>query len=243
MNKWLYITSALLILIACKKPSDRPCWKFNGEITSKEILLDDMTESIHLNDNINIVLINDSTDQIIIEGPENIIDHIDIINVSNKTIFRNKNNCKFLRNPLPITIYYHYTYLNLIELFGYGSLSNNDTIYHDLHITAFKSYSNAVLNVNNYSTKCGIVLGSTAISISGQCEHFSAYSSGIAPMNAKSLKCNHAHANSSALGNFYINSTQSLVIELRSQGNVYYSGNPAITDFHDSGQGEIIKLD
>ena len=242
MKKIFYIISALLILSACKKPSERPCWKFNAEIKSKDIKLNHMSGIIQLNDDIDIILINDSADKIIVEAPENIIDHIEVIIESGKTIFRNNNRCDFLRNPLPIKINYHYTDLHSIELNGYGSLLNYDTIYHNLNISTFKAYSVIELNVNNDSTIIINELGSTSLKLSGQCQYFYVFSSGVAPMNANDLKCIKAHVHSSSLGDFYINSSVSLIIELRSIGNVYYTGDPIETIFFDQGQGDIIKL-
>lgn len=242
MKKLPFIILIILIINSCKKPSNRDCWKSNGEIISKKTEWNQMSKKIQINDDIDILLINDSTDKIIIEGPNNLINHIEVTDEYGKIIFRNNNRCDFLRKPLPIKIMYHYTSLNLVELHGYGSLTNYDTIYHNLNISALKALSKINLCVNNDSTIFINESGSTNLNISGKCNYFYAFSNGMAPLQAIDLECEKAHGHSSALGEFYINASHTLIIELRSSGNVYYKGDPIQTSFINNGQGEIIKL-
>ena len=77
-NKFYIVTIILIFFASCSKPKERPCWKFNGEIKSNTIDINSALRSIELKDDINLILINDSLNYMIIEGPENIIDFLQI---------------------------------------------------------------------------------------------------------------------------------------------------------------------
>jgi hypothetical protein len=67
----------LLILISCRKPSERPCWKKSGALAVKEIQLGDFNR-LFLKEHITYKLIQDSTNKIVIKGGANLIGFIKV---------------------------------------------------------------------------------------------------------------------------------------------------------------------
>ncbi len=239
--KFHIVITILIVIASCSKPKERPCWKFNGEIISITSEWSQTHHTIELKDDINLILINDSLNYLTIEGPENLIEFIDVSFGSENMILSNLNRCDFLRKPYHVNVYYHYTELNRVDLKGYGTLSNENEIHHNISIHGNESFSDVNLQLQNDSTILTFMKGSTSVLLSGTCNYLYGYSSGLAPFDAGSLICNKAHGHSTGLGNFYLNATDQLTIELRSMGNFYYSGNPIITNFIQTGTGIIIN--
>jgi len=241
-KKIYYIVLILMLLHSCSKPNESPCWKSNGNTISITQSLDQSINSIELKDDVNLILINDSMDFLTIEGPENLVEFIDIISSNEKIIISNSNRCDFLRSPLPINVYYHYSDLKNIELSGYGTLSNHGLIQHNININAFEALSNIALELQNDTTILTLMKGSIDVSLKGASNYLYGYTSGYGPFKADSLLCSTAHGHSTGLGDFYLNATSSLIIELRSMGDFYYYGNPIITNFTQTGTGKIINM-
>ena len=64
----------------------------------------------------------------------------------------------------------------------------------------------------------------------------------MAPINGLTLHTQKAHINSNTINSIEINVTDTLFAEIRSYGNIYYIGNPLVTGFSITGEGEIIHL-
>ena len=243
MNKKVcYFISIILLIYSCNKSNERPCWKSNGNKITITTPFTETFKNIELNDDVNLILINDSLNFFDIEGPENLVEHINIHSSDEKITISNSNLCDFLRSPKTINVYCHYTALKNIELLGYGTLSNQDLIQHNINIHTFESLSNISLELQNDSTILTLLKGAVDVKLKGTSNYLYGYASGYGPFNADSLTCFKAHGHSRGLGNFYLNATNSLVIELRSQGNFYYKGNPNSLNFIQTGTGLIFNM-
>ena len=232
----------LVLFISCDKDNERACWKSNGEISSYTIEHPPLINKLTISDDVDVILINDSLNFCEIEGPENLVEHINIHSSDEKITISNSNLCDFLRSPKTINVYCHYTALKNIELLGYGTLSNQDLIQHNINIHTFESLSNISLELQNDSTILTLLKGAVDVKLKGTSNYLYGYASGYGPFNADSLICFKAHGHSRGLGNFYLNATNSLVIELRSQGNFYYKGNPNSLNFIQTGTGLIYNM-
>ena len=231
-----------IILFGCKKANERTCLKGNGEYSSIEIEYDNSINEIDLFDDVNLILINDSLNFISINGPINLLDFIDLKTESNKISIKNLNKCDFLRAEKEIDIYIHYTSLNRINLSGYGNLSNYDTLKHNIIINANNAYSNINLTIDTDSVQVYLLKGSTSLSLSGFCNYLYGYNSGIAPFNSALLTSKQVHVNSNSIARTDIRAIENLNAEIRSYGNIYYTGSPTTTTFSITGEGEIIQL-
>ena len=78
-NKLTKITAVLLLIFhfsACKKSEDRKCFKGIGDETIKTISLPTF-DKLLLKEHIEYILIQDSTNQMIIRGGENLVNYIE----------------------------------------------------------------------------------------------------------------------------------------------------------------------
>src|SRR3954447_1020153 len=90
---WLCILSCFIV--SCKKPG---CFAGGGSVTTVSHSLGAFSEIV-LNDNINLVLTQGSTEELKVTAPENIQPNI-IANIENGVLtISNTTECEWLRNP------------------------------------------------------------------------------------------------------------------------------------------------
>lgn len=240
-HSFLFVLSAI-IFIGCQKANERTCFKGNGEFSSIEIGNTNSITEIELYDDLNLILIQDSLNYISINGPLNLLDFIDLKIENNLLAIKNLNKCEFLRAEEEIDIYFHYSQLKEIKLFGYGELSNHDTLKHNITVNANNAYSNINLKINTDSATFYLLKGSTSIVLSGSCNYLYGYNSGIAPFNSAFLTAKQVHIHSNSISRTEVNVVEKLIAEIRSYGSIYYTGNPTLTTYSITGEGKIIHL-
>lgn len=237
--KFLFIL--FIILSGCQKPYDRECWKSNGKYQITQIQQSSINE-INLYDDINLILINDSLDYLSIESPKNLTNGIKIEKNENFINIRNTNKCDFLRKHVNISIEYHYTTIDKVNLFGYGKLTNNNAIKHPLIVQAYEAISTIDLNLENSISKFFIFNGSTSVKLSGICNDLYFFNSGLGPINGKNIQPQKLHINSSTVASSEISVGDTLIAEIRSNGDLYYIGTPTVSYITITGEGKLIQL-
>lgn len=242
MNHNIIFLILTIMLFGCKKTAERICFKGNGEALTIDIENEKIFNEIELFDDINLILINDSLNFTSITGPVNLIEFVELNVENNLLSIRNLNKCDFLRSEKEINIHFHYTNLNKVNLSGYGNLSNYDTLKHNIIINANNAYSNINLTINSDSVQVYLLKGSTSLSLAGFCNSLYGYNSGIAPFNASLLTSKKVHINSNSIARTDIIVIENLNAEIRSYGDIYYSGSPLTTNFSITGEGKIIQL-
>lgn len=231
-----------IIFTGCNKPAERSCLKSNGQMTTQTVNFQKSFSEISLLDDLNLILVQDSINFLEIVGPENLIQLIGMDSSNTELTLSNHNKCNFLREKKQINLYYHYSSLNEIHLFGYGLLTNTNEINHPISIYTDQAFSSINLTLNNTNTSLYISRGSTDVNLNGNTTNLYCYSSGLAPVKAKNLQTNKAHINSNSINTFEVSVSDSLTIELNNYGDVYYHGNPSYTKFTVTGEGEIFNI-
>ena len=230
-----------IMCLACKKQEDRTCWKAKGENTTITINQSSISQ-LNLYDDMNLILINDSLEVFTIEGPENLIKLIDFNSDHSELTIRNTNTCNFLRVENEINLYYHYKDIEQINLFGYGTLTNQHKIKHPITVHAYQAFSSIDLTIENVNSNFIIFNGSTELKVQGNCNHLYCYNSGLGPVKCANIEAQKAHINSNTIASSQISVVDTLIVEINSYGNLYYSGNPSTTLFTITGEGKIIHL-
>ncbi|MBM78885.1 MAG: hypothetical protein CL846_10425 [Crocinitomicaceae bacterium] len=240
--KYLTIYILLLSAFSCRKPENRRCWKGSGQINAIIQSHDESINKLIIYDDINLKLVNDSLNYCEIIGPSNLIKLVHIIENNNAITIENHNSCKFLRANKEINVFFHYTDLKTIHLNGFGKLSNEKEIIHPIEIKAENVLSNIDLLINNDSTNILISRGSTETKLRGNCENLYIYNSGLAPIKTLSLSSINVHIHSNTITKTEINVNGKLNAEIRSSGDIYYSGNPTSIKSTITGSGKIIEI-
>jgi hypothetical protein len=114
-----------LLIFSCQKPEDRACWKSVGEKDSLELFISNDFEELFLAEHLEYVLVQDSTDKVVLKGGRNLLNFVEVVQEGQKVSIRNNNKCSFLRNlKEKVQVEIHFTSLINIHYEGTEFLKN-----------------------------------------------------------------------------------------------------------------------
>lgn len=237
-----FFTGATITLVysGCQKPG---CIGNAGPIISQERPLMAFTR-LTLEDNINYELVQNDTEKIKIDGPQNIIPNIQTEISEQTLIISNKTDCRWLRDASEkITVRVFFKNLTQINYEGSGDVTNLDTLkLNSLEISSEKGAGNVNLtlktenlNVSNLKENAGFILR-------GLAKYCGIYSNARGQLSINDLSINNLTLIYSGLSDIYIQVTDALDATIRYKGNVYFKGNPAITRSDYFSSGRLIKI-
>lgn len=231
----IYIILVSILIISCQKIL------FNDDESTREIRLDDF-HAVRIRGIYKFVLIQDSTDRLVIAG-KNDINSIDALIRNDTLIINDHKNISFNPNKNALTL--HFSNLKYIDSSDPIELSNTDTIRADqfslvaggeIEEVRLVFKCNNFFAVNNSNT-----LGYFHFSGKAQsCWIWNRYGS---VMYADSLHCKDAVIYNESVGDVNINASDNIDAFLRGPGNICYYGTPVITIGEKKGTGKIIRLD
>jgi hypothetical protein len=229
-----------LILISCFIISCQKLF-FSEEESTREINLGNF-HAVNFFGIYNIVLIQDSTNRLVITGKNNIASIDALIEADTLNIDDHK---KMSFNPNKNSLVLHYTNLEYLASYNPVNVSNPDTLKADnFMFVAVGEIAEVRLNiVCNYlqvldnSNTLGYL---NFLGKAGNCWIWNRYGSS---MYLDSLLCRDAVIYNESAGDVKINAVDNIEAFIRSKGNIYYHGNPLIKVAEKSGKGSIIPLD
>jgi hypothetical protein len=231
---FVYIILATFLIISCQKIL------FNEDKSTREILLENF-HALKILGIYNFVLIQDSTNRLVITG-KNDIHSIDALIKDDTLIIDDHKKLSF--NPNKNTLVLHFSNLKYIDSYDPINLSNRDTIKADQFILIAEGEIEEVrlvfkcnyFLVNNNSNTLGYF---HFIGKAESCWIWNRYGSCIF---ADSLLCKDA-AIYESVGDVNINASDNILAFIRGPGNICYYGNPVINLAEKRGTGKIIRLD
>ncbi len=234
-----YILLIVTVFASCKPSSERRCAKKTGDITT--LIIPNVTAAnVTLNDDIGMTIVQDSLNYIELVGGENMLPFIEFSKEGNSIVFQNRNRCNFTRVYEPLIAIYHCTQIDTLLLYGFGGVENQNEYNSDIHIASYESFSSIVLKLNNTNTSIDGQLGSIDATLSGNCDHLYMYANGSGFMDASRLNCKTAHGHSQGIGDFYLNASEEVRVELRSRGDFYITKQASANNYiTDEGEGNV----
>jgi hypothetical protein len=228
------------VLVSIIMPSCREIF-FNEEEGTRELILEDF-HAVKVSGIFNIVLIQDSTDRLVING-KNDISSVEAF-VENDTLVIDDHK-KMSFNPNKNTITLHFSSLEYLETIKSVSITNIDTIRADqftycgageIAEVRLVIKCNNIQILNNSNT-----LG--YLHFIGKAENSWIWNRYGSVMNAESLFCRNAIIYNESVGDVSISASENLDVFVRASGNIYYRGNPIINILEKKGDGRIIRLE
>lgn len=229
---------------ACKKADQRNCFKSIGSETTKTIALPAF-DKLLLKEHIEYVLIQDSTDQLVIRGGENLVNfiHFEIVE-ENRIKIENKNKCNFLRKlNTKIIVEIHYTEINDIHFEGTESLTNIGTMeIRYLSLLIRDGAGSVKLNIDTPLTFADISHGWGDYTFTGKTEYaeIRARSNGYCDVLGLVVRDSLYTSNSTA-GTIKVNADGiPLRGEILTNGKTMYRGTPSLIDVKITGTGKLV---
>jgi len=237
----IVLISAVL-LIGCKKPNDRSCWKGAGKTDSEIRELPNKTV-INIFDDADVILIQDSLNYIEVESYSKLVSFIETNSIDTAIEIRNLNRCNFIRDKdIENTVTIHYRNIEILNLYGTGKVTfMGEIIQNKLEINSYKSRSEFTLNISCHRLECSFIEGSVNANISGSSDSTYLYQSKHSIVNASNLTNSYLHFSNRSTGDGHVGPTNTLAVELLDVGNIYFLGNPTLIILADIGLGNVIS--
>jgi hypothetical protein len=229
-----YIVLASFLTISCQK------LLFNQDERTREISLNDF-HAVHISGIYNFVLIQDSTNRLVITG-KNDINSISAIIKDDTLIIDDHKKLSF--DPEKNSLVLHFSNLEQVIFNGPVNLTNRDTIRagnFTFEATGEIAEVRLVIKCNqfvalNNSNTLGYL---HFIGKAESCWIWNRYGS---CMYADSLLCKNAVVYNESVGDVNVNASDYIEAFIRSSGNIGYHGDPVIKISENRGGGRLIHL-
>lgn len=230
-------------LYACKKESKGSCLMGAGNDATEKRTISEKFDEIKAEDNIHILLIQDSLNFIQLQGGENLLPYIETTIENGILHFKNHAQCAFLKGyEHDIKAELHFTNFKSIWNWGSGNISSTDTLRFDtLRLNAQESIGKYDLLVNNYKTYAQLHTGVSDFILRGKSQEFYSYSRGTGNIKASELTSDFVYANNISALDFFVGASKKMEVLIQYKGNVYYRGNPTVQYQRISGEGKLLK--
>jgi len=230
---------ALLLFTKCGKENSFDCLKSTGKIITEKRNLP-YFNSIFIEDNIDVYIVQDTFRNVKIEAGKNIISNIKT-EVTEKTLFiKNTNTCNWVRSyKKKIKVFVTTNDLIKITHDGEGLITSNDTLTDTLflHITGAGDIK---LNINAKLIWLDMyVLGN--VELSGVTDRLNASVNSFGHLLTEDLICDECDILSTGEGDAYIHCEKSLKATIKHIGNIYFYGNPVVESII-TGDGRIVNV-
>lgn len=230
----------LALCFSCEKGEQWDCIKSTGEIIREERMVGTFN-TIHIDNNINIVFTSDTSGKVIVEAGDNLLKEIKTEVTNGMLNIRNENTCNWVRSYKKLITVYVGIRKNILD-YSFGNLSTDGQLSIDTIFVHHYSSGDIHLNLkSNYIWLDADKLGK--FTLEGETERVNAIMLSLAHLHTTNLKCKDFYISNEGGGNCYITSTNLLYAAIKGKGNVYYFGNPASVYTDKTGEGSLIKGD
>ncbi len=233
--KKLIIPAAFLLLcsviISCDKDSG-PI-KGQGPVVEQSFVLPTIS-AVALNIDANVILTHGETEEVLIEGQQNIIDNIEKYVTADG--YWNISYFKNVRSSAGVTIHITSPLVDYISISGSGSV-NTTNLFPDSVNTYLNISGSGNIAFNTVAqTTESYISGSGEIYLTGSSFEHRIHISGSGSVRAFNFTTSITYVNISGSGNSEVNVSSLLDGKISGSGNVYYIGYPQInSDISGSG--------
>jgi hypothetical protein len=230
-----YLVLISIVISSCQKIL------FNEDENTREVFLGDF-HAVKVAGIYNIVLIQDSANQLVITG-KNDINSIDAVIKDDTLIIDNHKKMSF--NTDRNTLSLHFSKMKYMVTYDPVNISNSDTIRADFfYYEAIGEIADVNLVIDcfylyvviNFNTLGHFYLNGQA----NGCTLINSYGSSIF---ANNLSCRNAVIDNGSAGDVYVNASENIKALIRGTGNIYFYGNPVVGSVERTGSGKMIRID
>ena len=232
----------LLVLISCRKASERPCWKTSGSFAVKEIQLGSFNR-LFLKEHISYKLIQDSTNKIVIKGGENLIGFINVQAEDGLVSISNNNKCNFFRKYEVVEVEIHFTSLANLHYEGTEKLSCADTLNVNYLMVTLRDGGGSMdllVKGSNIQTINTNGWGDLVLRGSTNTANFQFFGNGFVDTRSLIVKDSiNFISHSSSIQKINANMCK-LKAEINGIGDIWYYGNPTSIIKQEYGKGLLV---
>ena len=233
---------AAVCMMSCSDLGD--CIKGTGEIVLEERSIG-FFDGITVDDDINLVILNDTFQYIQIEAGKNLLPEI-ITEVSDGMLYlRNDNVCKYSRSyQKEILVLAHIKDLEKLAFAGSAKISSENKLsFNQLLLWLDGARGEINLEIDIEELILEHVSGNGLVNLHGEVREGIINSEAQGLLYLKDLNIGNLKMVSNSYNNAYIWVTDTIEITISNLGNVYYTGDPFIKSYIRTGQGQFIQME
>ncbi len=240
-DKIVIITMAAMCGISCSDLGD--CVKGTGEIVPEERPAG-FFDAITLDDDINLMILNDTFQSIEVEAGKNLLPEI-VTEVSDGMLYiRNDNVCKYSRSyQKEIMVKVGTSFLDKLAFAGSARITSGNILSFS-HLLMWLDGARGEINleINIEELIIEHVSGNGLTVLSGEVKDGIINSEAQGLLYLKDLKISNLKMISNSYNDAWIWVTDTIDITISNLGNVYCRGNPVVRSYHRTGEGRFILL-
>lgn len=235
--KYLVATILSLVLFSCNFPLGLGGVKGNGNVTIENRKVNQSFNAIKTNQGLDVYVTQGNEENITIEADENLHELIRTEVKNNElNIFTDKNIGSASSKKVMITFK---DISKITSTSGSDVISTATIQTDDLELNS-SSGSDMKLDVITTSLICNASSGSD-LKISGKTDKLTATATSGSDIKAIDLVAETSHASANSGADIVINTSQELIANANSGGNITYYGNPNIVNINNDPSGSINK--
>jgi hypothetical protein len=234
----------LILVVGCKKPENRTCWKFEGPETTRVVSLPTF-DKLFLTKHLRYSIIQDSTNCLVINGGENVVNLVTYsVDQYGLLTIENTNRCGFLRDEKKVIhVEIHCTSISNIHFEGGEPLETLGTLNSDYFVLFIRDGAGPVrMKLKSKIVFADISNGWGDYTLSGSTEiaNIGAKSNGYCDVTGLQIS-DSIYVASETQGDILLNCNGiPLTGYIKSGGSVRYRGIPTVISVIDTGIGELI---
>jgi hypothetical protein len=230
-------------LFACNKYGS-DCLESTGRI-KREVRHVAEFDSIEMQDNVSLILRDDSVTRVEVEAGENILDGIETSVIDRRLVIRNNTTCNWLRSyAKPLNVYVSIRNLRKIYYNSAGNVTTLTPMKSDnLTVDVWGGSGTIDMDLDIHGFGYFIIhMGSADIKLRGLCSICAIFAGDFGPIQAKDLETGYCYAVNNGSNDIYVRAQQYLSAKIESIGNIYYTGDPDTLEVEIHGPGQVIPF-
>jgi len=238
MKKLITLLFAVVSITTINAQSEKI--KGNGKVIKKNVTTSDY-DAVSVAGFFDVDLVSGTEGKIIMEGEENLIDHI-TFEVSDKKLRISTEKGKRLNPSMgkKVVITVPYESLNAVNLSGSGDVTSKGTIKASHFSAKLTGSGDVKLNIDAKDVEAEVT-GSGNLILKGKTSSFACEVTGSGDLDAGALESMDVISKVAGSGNCKVNCTGSLQARVTGSGDINYKGDPKKKDTKVSGSGSISK--
>ncbi len=242
LNKYSLIILSVFLLQSCSKDKSGACLTREGDIIIIERVLEGNFKILEIYDDAIVTIKQGLESKAIVRGGEKLIDSYITRVDGDRLIIENNTKCKWTRDlstPFEVTIIM--PEIEKIYNYGYGGIkSDGDLQVQDLYIETVDGLGFIDLDV--YGNNLDLIqhTGAVNVTLRGSFDYVFTYSSSHSIIDMSQLAVRDGYYQNVGTGDFRINTTDILKVQLDFTGDIYYTNDPEIEIKSQIGSGILI---
>jgi hypothetical protein len=217
--------------------------KSSGPIRSEKRQMNEIREVI-LYDKVNLILTQDSVQELRVEAGENLLEDISTSLEGNTLTIRDNNKYKWMRNvDLPVNVYLSGAALNKIIYYGAGNISStNELKKQSFVIDCVAGVGSLKMKLKTEHIDVFIRELNTDITLEGSAGASFIYCADQGAIDLRNFESGYILMDHRSVRDMYLFASGTLAGNILYKGNVYYKGDPAVIKVETKNSGKLYKL-